>query len=742
MRWRWSKPWEIALPVAGVALAIVGAWFAVRAADAASVATWRRALEQERDEHRARVDAWLDAGRMTARLAAGYPTARYVVEGRTDEPRPFPATEGAVPHLVGLLGELCRESGFDAAFVVSAGGAVVAATPATVPATDDLAAARAALTATGGVASLTRDAAGATARFAAPIRGDGPTAAALGAVVLREPAARRLYPAISRRVNSDVPVEILLVERTADGLRAVTPPTDGAEASVPAEARAPRDCLDGDDLDAEHSETGTDGLGREVIVAHGRLHTAPWVIVCSVRRDDVVGRSRGTVLSLGFGAAAATLGLALALFGIRQRRAAEQRVATLAAAARLEHALDRGDDVALFVREDGTVTEAHGAVPAVYGVEHAALVGRRLGDFGLAARHGQDSLEVPSAGVRTVETVHVRAGGQEVPVEVSLQRIDGGGPDAVALVRVRDVTERRRGEDRLRALNRLLRMRSALSQALASASDRATVLAATCRIATEEGGYRLAWVGEPVADGRVVPVAVAGAARAQVASLASRWDGPMTGRGPAGRAAAERRTVACAEIAADPACAPWVDAARAAGVRSSVAVPFGAADAGRAAAVLVLHAAEPSAFDGEVLAVAESVAADVAGALDRVAARAAEQEAEGRLRASEAAHRLLFESNPSPMWVYDVETLRIVRVNDAAVAAYGYSRDELKRMTVADLRPPEDRAALLAHVREPVTSSVPTEWRHVRKDGTVFQAGNGHGCKLGCAALSLKAPGL
>ncbi|MGE5186582.1 MAG: PAS domain-containing protein, partial [Acidobacteriota bacterium] len=39
-------------------------------------------------------------------------------------------------------------------------------------------------------------------------------------------------------------------------------------------------------------------------------------------------------------------------------------------------------------------------------------------------------------------------------------------------------------------------------------------------------------------------------------------------------------------------------------------------------------------------------------------------------------YRLLFDASPRPMWAFDRETLRLVLVNDAAVALYGWSRDE------------------------------------------------------------------
>jgi|SRR5579883_481313 len=49
--------------------------------------------------------------------------------------------------------------------------------------------------------------------------------------------------------------------------------------------------------------------------------------------------------------------------------------------------------------------------------------------------------------------------------------------------------------------------------------------------------------------------------------------------------------------------------------------------------------------------------------------------------------RLLFETHPAPMWVFDEGTLRFLAVNDAVVCRYGYSRDELLSMTVRDVIP-------------------------------------------------------
>jgi PAS domain S-box-containing protein len=81
----------------------------------------------------------------------------------------------------------------------------------------------------------------------------------------------------------------------------------------------------------------------------------------------------------------------------------------------------------------------------------------------------------------------------------------------------------------------------------------------------------------------------------------------------------------------------------------------------------------------------------------------------------------LFMSNPSPMWVYDLETLRFLAVNNAAVATYRYSREEFLAMTIADIRPAEDRDALLKSVAA-VTEGFSNSgvWRHCLKSGQVI----------------------
>jgi diguanylate cyclase (GGDEF)-like protein/PAS domain S-box-containing protein len=103
------------------------------------------------------------------------------------------------------------------------------------------------------------------------------------------------------------------------------------------------------------------------------------------------------------------------------------------------------------------------------------------------------------------------------------------------------------------------------------------------------------------------------------------------------------------------------------------------------------------------------------------AVRAPSGSGDDRAPARDDFYRLAFEHNPHPMWVFDPAMLRFLAVNEAAVRQYGYTVDEFLSMTLADIRPPEDLPKLLDAIEHHVGDFTPTgDWRHMRKDGTVF----------------------
>ncbi len=94
---------------------------------------------------------------------------------------------------------------------------------------------------------------------------------------------------------------------------------------------------------------------------------------------------------------------------------------------------------------------------------------------------------------------------------------------------------------------------------------------------------------------------------------------------------------------------------------------------------------------------------------------------EDALQESEVQYRLMFQNNPHPMWVYDLETLMFLEVNDAAITYYGYSREEFLQMTIMDIRPIEEADSLQKHLMNTDLQDFRAGvWKHCKKDGTLI----------------------
>lgn len=93
-----------------------------------------------------------------------------------------------------------------------------------------------------------------------------------------------------------------------------------------------------------------------------------------------------------------------------------------------------------------------------------------------------------------------------------------------------------------------------------------------------------------------------------------------------------------------------------------------------------------------------------------------------RLEVAETYFRQLFFNSPLPMWVFDLQSLQFLEVNDATLRLYGFSREEFLRMEATQLRPKEDIDLFLAGVRGPnYKPQMHLHRRHLTKDGRVLQ---------------------
>jgi len=116
----------------------------------------------------------------------------------------------------------------------------------------------------------------------------------------------------------------------------------------------------------------------------------------------------------------------------------------------------------------------------------------------------------------------------------------------------------------------------------------------------------------------------------------------------------------------------------------------------------------------------ERLPSAVRRAIQEAGERAQLRKAETDLRASEKQYRLLFQDNPNPMWVFDLETLAFLEVNTAAIRHYGYTRGEFLRMTISDIREMEKKNSPENAVADVAGRGL--VWRHRKKSGALIES--------------------
>ena len=422
-----------------------------------------------------------------------------------------------------------------------------------------------------------------------------------------------------------------------------------------------------------------------------------------VRRDGEVRWATLTLSRLALGdGREAVLGVTSDVTDRRRaeeaRRAAER--ARHDSEARFRAALDGGrlGFVALApVRDAGgqvadfDVVAATGQAGALVGMPEEDLIGQRYGELlPLSRAAGHVAAYARVLETRASRELEVRVRDPRFRAEwlrveaVALDEDGDGRADGVALM-VRDVTAEKRAEGEARLIADVTR---ALAAAPTLAAATGAGLEAMCAATGWE--YGEAWLVEGEGDRqRLVhgPVWHRGG-DARLARFAAASDGVTfrPGEGMPGRTWAERVPVVLPQLDAPDAGFRRLDAARAAGLRSGVAVPV-LAD-GEAIAVLTFHTRDPRRVGHAPVALLAAVAAQVGTAVRRKLAEAALAEREARLG-------LIYNSATDLMFLMRVERdaagapaeFRCESVNDAYLAVTGLARDEVVGRTVEEILP-------------------------------------------------------
>lgn len=214
----------------------------------------------------------------------------------------------------------------------------------------------------------------------------------------------------------------------------------------------------------------------------------------------------------------------------------------------------------------------------------------------------------------------------------SLVRDFAGNP--VRLIgTAQDITSRKQAELALERMNRLHAVLSEANKAIVAESNESSLFQRVCRILTDTGRFRLAWVGRIEEASHLIPVASAGEAVGYCQELRLPFpECEPLAHGIVAAAVTSKRPQISTDILADPGMEPWWSRALTWGLASGLATPV--LIDGTPIAVLVVYADEPDYFSEDVIQLMESLAADLSLALQALV------EAERRRSAEAALVRL------------------------------------------------------------------------------------------------------
>jgi PAS domain S-box-containing protein len=276
-------------------------------------------------------------------------------------------------------------------------------------------------------------------------------------------------------------------------------------------------------------------------------------------------------------------------------------------------------------------------------------------------------------------------------------------------------------EERYRRLDRLYAALLTINQTVVGIKSRGELFDQVCRITTEGGNFRVAWIGlhNPETH-EVIPVAHAGNDRGYVGKIRVYADDRPEGRGPTGSCIREGRPVVYNDFQVHPRAWPWHEPAVQHGLRAVAALPI--CFRGEVFAALTVYAGEANVFQEKEIALLEEAATAVSSALESLEREAERRRAERALRESEEKFRVI--ANYTVDWENWLGPDRkLLWVSPSVERITGYTAAECYAMPdyPLPLIAEEDRERIAELFRRPATHSRDEDFevRIARKDGPI-----------------------
>lgn len=368
--------------------------------------------------------------------------------------------------------------------------------------------------------------------------------------------------------------------------------------------------------------------------------------------------------------------------------------------------MENSSDVILLISPDGNVSYISPSVDRLTGHTQEDMTGKNA----LVLVHPDDLANVPGIIKHGIEipgfigTVEFRYkhknGSWRIFEAIGTNLLQDPSVNGI-IINARDITERKKAEQRVIRLNRLYAVLSKANEAIVHIRKPEKLYQEVCRIIVDDGLFRMAWIGIVDPETLLVkPAAIYGHEDGYLKDKYVSVDESIPeGMGPTGIAIRTGGYFVCNDIEKDPLMEPWRDEALKRGYRSSAA--FALKKAGEIIGTINVYSSMAYFFqEEEEVILFKSLAEDISYAIESMEIEKQRKQTEEALKESEGKYRVLFETSLDGIYQTDADNVFIL-INLAGAEIFGYKTpDEIIGRPVIDFwGEPKDREVFFSRLK-------------------------------------------
>ncbi|MFA6025872.1 MAG: PAS domain S-box protein [Ignavibacteriaceae bacterium] len=244
----------------------------------------------------------------------------------------------------------------------------------------------------------------------------------------------------------------------------------------------------------------------------------------------------------------------------------------------------------------------------------------------------------------TFEVEHYHKNGHTFPLEVSASMITVGNEKFIIAFH-RDITARKKAEEKIKKLNRLYTVLSNVNQAIVRIKDREQLFNETCRVVVDDGKFVMVWIGmvNPSTN-KVDVVGSSGVIKDYLDKINIDLNDKDRSGGIVGQAIKKQTHIIANDIKNDNSISQWKEDIIKNDFNSAAAFPL--TINGKVVGSFALYASEVNFFDEDEIKLLDELTMDISFALEVNQHEAERKQAEEELRKKEDQMRLLVEGTP------------------------------------------------------------------------------------------------